>query len=607
MTTREQALVRLLAVVHEDSRHAWYARTTELAALYRKLVTGDGLDSLLKPFVRREDDASFKQRVDLTNHVVTTTVGNIMDVFFKVPRANYVRVLEHDGKTDGPKTVELENKLKTFWGTKSLDAYMQTRWLEVNATDPNAFAVVEFKPFDNNVERASPYPFEVSSAQAVDYVYDNNVLQHLIVETEFPLPTDTDKKAMGKSYTVYLENETFVLRQINPKQASGIMLSDGKWTPVDGGAYLKSKDRVFMLVFPDAPHNAGQVPARQYGYKRDAWTNGESFVAPYEAAVPLLKKSIKVNSELDITMSQQVFPHRLQYMPKCAAPDCHDGYLSNGDMCITCKGSGHASITSAQEVIYFSMPKAPEDLIDLDRILVFKGPPIDVVSFQDKYVDKLTAACKAAVFNSESFTREQIQDTATGKMLDRDNVQDTLYTCSQGFSETWEFLVRVSAEFTQLSEGLDARLIFSKDFKLKGMTELVADLESAKRSQAGPAVIRHIQEQIARLMYADAPDMFRRWQVHERYNPFSGFSEEQIALALSSPGVPQRVKTRYYMFGMLFADLEAEKPNFYLLPEDQQREIIEAKVKDYMDESGANERPVLAMPANNGRVQPAVN
>lgn len=592
--TREEALIRIVEVIHKDARHVWYQRTVELSRLYRKLVTGDDLDSLLKPFVRREDDASFKQRVDLTQHVVTTVAENIMDVFNKVPRANYQRILDHGGKTDDPKTTELENAVSRFWGRKSADDYMKTRWLEMNATDPNGFVVVEFKPFDNTKERAKPYPFEVTAEQAVDYLFDNNVLQYLIVETPLKYETREGKK-MGKRYTVYLENETFVFEQIDQKSTTAI-LKEGVLMPSESGALLKTKDRLFVARF-STPHNAGRVPAKQVGYQRDQWTGGQTHVAPYEAAVPLLLKSIKVNSELDITMSQQVFPHRLQYMPKCTAQGCLDGYLANGGKCASCNGSGHESITSSQEVIYFSMPKRGEDMVDLEKILVFKGPPIDVVKFQSEYVDKLTAGCKAAVFNSESFTQAQIQGTATGQMLDRDNVQDTLYTCAQGFAEMWQFLVEMTAEFTDLSADLDARIIFSKDFKLKGLSELITDLETAKRSGAGPAVIRHIQEQIARLIYSDTPDLYNEWAIQEKFNPFSGFSEEQITMALASPSVPARVKTRFYMFGLLFSEVESETDNFYRLPEEKQKELIEAKVKAYMDEAGANEPPVIKIPA----------
>lgn len=590
--TREQALFRIVDVVN-GARHPWYQRTTELAGLYRKLYTGDGLDSLLRRFVTRESSEAFEQRVALTQHTVTTTARNVMDVFNKVPRANYQRVVAHRDQSED-NTGELENRLRTFWGDRSLDVYVKTRWLEANATDPNGFVVVEFEAFDYRTERAKPYPFEVSSYEAVDYAYKNQVLQHLIVKTEIPLPTKSKPDGRGDKYTVYLENETFVLVEIDPaSRPLGSQETTG-FQEIAGALYLHSKKRWYVAAFA-IPHNAGRVPAKQIGYCRDPWTAGHTFEAPYEKAVPILKKSIKVNSELDITMAQQVFPHRLQYMPKCPAQDCHDGYTGNGAACETCNGTGHASITSAMDAIYIKMPKRADEILDLEKLLAFKGPPMDVVKFQSEYVDKLTAACKAVVFNSESFTQTQIHNTATGQMLDRDNVQDALYTCAVGFSEMWQFLVEMTAAFADLNKGLEARLIFSKDFKLKGLTELVADLEAAKKSEAGPAVIQNIQEQIARLMYADSPEMFRRWQAQERLNPFSGMSETQISLALSDPAVPSRYKTRYLMLGVIFAEIEAAMPIFYLMPHTDQAKVVEEKVKSYMAESAAG-RPIVTLP-----------
>lgn len=599
--TREQALARIVEVVHKGARHVWYQRTTDLAGLYRKLVTGDGLNDLLQQFVSRETDEAFKQRCALTQHTVTTTTKNIMDVFYKVPRSNYQRVLEHSGATDGTQTTELEGRLKKFWGIRSLDNYVQVRWLEMNSTDPNAFVVVEFKEFDYRTERASPYPFEVDSFQAVDYAYENNVLKYLIVKTTFPLPTKNKPDGTGDKYTVYLENETFVLMEVDPATRPPLVSAkDGELQLDETGGWLISGKRLYALTF-SIPHNAGEVPAKQVGYARDAWTGGQTFVSPYESAVPLLKKSIKVNSELDITMSQQVFPHRLQYMPKCGAPDCHDGYTANGIVCDTCKGRGHTSVTSAMDVIYIKMPKNTADLFDLEKLLVFKGPPMDVVSFQDKYVDKLTAGAKAAVFNSESFTREQVQETATGKNLDRDNVQDTLYTCAMGYAETWAFLVRMTAAFTQLDKDLDAKLVFSKDFKLKGITELVADLEAAKRSEAGPAVVQNIQNDMARLMYSENPDEYNRWATREKFNPFSGMNADMVSMALSDSAVPQKYKVRYLMLGVIFSELEAENPAFYKLAPEAQAKLVDAKVAEYMADTKAAEKPIFQIPPTNGK------
>lgn len=592
---KEQALQRLIQVVSKGAKHPWYERTTELADLYRKLVTGDGLDKLLRQFVQRESADAFKERVKLTQHVVTTVTKNIMDVFYKVPRSNYQRILEHLGDNSERMTAELEGVMSTFWGVRNLDEYVQTRWLEMNATDPNGFVVVEFKPFDNQRERAKPYPYEVTSHEAVDYKYENNVLQYLTVKTSFSLPINQKKDKVGDNYALYLQNETLNLQEIDPATVTTSLI-ENQFVPTENGQYLLSNKRVYFLT-ESIPHNAGRVPAKPVGYLRDAWTNGQTFVSPYDSAVPLLLKSVKVNSELDITMSQQVFPHRLQALPPCKALDCHDGYMPGGETCSSCNGTGHSSITSAMDVIYFKIPKDPKDLIDLEKVLVFKGPPIEVVQFQKEYVTDLTAGCKAVVFNSESFSKMQISGTATGELLDRDNVQDTLYSCAKGFADTWGFYVWMTADFADLSKGLNAKLVFSKDFQLKNMSELISDLEAAKRSEVGPAVIQHISNDIARLMYSEDPQQYNEWWVKESFNPFSGMSADMIALALSDPAVPQKYKTRYLMLGVIFSELENEFENFYKLATSEKERLIDEKVMSYMNETKPV-APAITLPIN---------
>jgi len=597
---REQALARLAAVVSKGERHPWYDRTIELASLYRKLVTGDGLDDLLRQFVQREDDASFKQRKILTHHVVTTTVKNLMDVTRKVPRANYQRVLQ----AETAKSAEvLEASLKSFWGSKSVDDYIKTRWLEVNATDPNAFVVVEFKPFDNNIERAKPYPYEVSSTEAVDYSIENNTLQHLTVKTAFSLPTKADKKAIGERYTEYLADETFVLQQVDhTAQEINLQIEDGAYILFEDGSggWFRSGKKLFSLYFT-TPHNAGFVPAKRFGYQRDSWTNGLTFVAPFDAAVPLLLKSIKGNSEMDLTMALRAFPFRLGYAPKCDAVDCYNGYTNDGSAtCTTCKGSGHKSVVSAQEKLVLTLPKSADMLFDLDKLVVFKSPSVGILAFQQQYVDGLTASCKSAMFNSDVFTKQQVSDTATGKRIDLDNVYDTLFDCALGMGEAWAFLVSTSANFMQLDKGLRAELIFAKDFKLKGLTDLLDDLESANRSEAGPEVKRAIHTDLARLIFADNAYDYARWDAKTRINPFSGYSETQVALALYDPSVPQRYKTLYLMLGAIFDELEsdavASNKDFYMVAPAEQRRLVNDKVASYLAETA--QRPTLPVNMN---------
>jgi len=603
--TPEALLLRFAHVIHTDARHVHYQRTVAIADLCRTLYTGEGMDALLRQFVKREDTESFKQRVQITEHVVSATVRNIMDVFAKVPRANYQRVLTYAADEMEGKTVELEHTLSGFWGEFSLDNWMATRWREMNATDPNAFVVVEFAAFDNNKETATPYPFEVSSRDAVDYRYDNNILQYLICKQT--------SKQVGKNgierevfrFTLYAPDFTVIAQELHPDFAPMLYggMSAGTGADIETfetetGKFLRTNQRVFQVIEP-VPHQAGRVPAKRIGYVRDLSTNGNTFVAPYDAAIPLLKKTIKINSELDLTMALQAHPRIIEYAQACDAEGCYEGYNNvKNEVCGTCHGTGVKTASSAQEKIVVKMPSRKEDMLDLSNMVAFAAPPVTIVQFMADYVDELTRKAKATVFNTDIFSQKQIAETATGKNIDLQNVYDTLFDCAIGFARTWEWLVWMVAKFTGKADGLVNRLIFSKDFKLKGLVDLLAELESANRSESGPAVKRHIQQDIARIMYADNPEEYTRWSVRERHNPFSGHSEAFVLAAMASDVVSQKTKILYANFGAIFDEAEqaaaSQSKDFYKMPYADQKTIINNLIATHMAdmEQGAA-RPIF--------------
>lgn len=555
-------------------RHPWHTRTVDLAKQYRALATGDGLDSLLRQYVERESEEAFKQRVKYTQHICTSVVGNLASTLTKVPRSNYQRILL---STDTATAEGLEATISTFYAGGSLDDYVKTRWLEMNTTDPNAWVVVEFEPFDNTKQRAAPYPFEVSSANAVDFTLENGVVSSLTAQSKVAFPPKDGQERSGTRFTAYLANQTVTLTELPPEEASAL---SGWKDKTYNGNYFRAGSTVYRLDFP-VPHNAGFVPACRVGFSRDLYTDGHTYVAPYHNAIPLILKSIKVNSELDLTMGKSAFPFRLEYAPPCDAPGCISGYLADGSECGTCNGSGHKkTVTSAQERFVLPLPKAKADVFDLDNLLIFKSPPVEILEFQRKYIDDLTAACKAAMFNSDIFTKQQVSDTATGKRIDLESVYDTLFSCALGMGAFWKFLVTACATFTEQAKGLNAELRFSKDFKLKGLNDLLLDLESANRSGVSPDVRRSIQADINRLIFSEAPRELAKTTIKERFNPFSGFTEDMVQVALSDPYVPEPYKLRYLMLGVLFDEIEAEfgAGDVYSQPIEKIKALIDAKV-----------------------------
>ncbi len=562
--TEQEIIQRLYKVADKGLRHVHYDRTVMLAGDYLAYVTGEGLDKMLRQFVRRESAELFKQRVDITQHITTTVVSNIEDVFRKTSRSNYRRTLEYQGdvNADG-KAAALESILRKFNGELTVDGWCNTRLLELNFTDPNTWVVLEWKDFDNRYKSAQPYPFEVPAACALDFAHDpRGELTYLIAKATTPGANDRPLDRL----TLYLPMRSISLDQIDdddPRRAAAEVL---------GGRY--------WIMTEHPPHRLGFVPAMRAGYKRDPLTNGATYLASYHAAVPYLKKSIKTNSELDLTASLHAFPVVIRAQDDCDAVGCINGRVvaldGNETTCQVCGGKGKKKPTSTQEEIIVSMPSGPDQVVDLEKLLVYKSPDIGILQWQTAYVDALTKAAKEAVFASEVFTKSAVAETATGKMLDLDSVYDTLYAYGQKLSAMWEFLVTGVAKITQKDAGLYARLLVQRDAKLKGFDALMGDLKEVGETGAGPAVRQSVEDDIARVMFADEPEKYRKWQVRERFNPFSGQSEDKILFLLTSDLVPKREKILYANLGNVFDRVERAHPDFYRMEAGRQVGIVGA-------------------------------
>jgi hypothetical protein len=605
-------LKQLSNTIRRNEEHQDYKRVNELAKLYNQLVTGEEMGSLLHQFTPRESREMFEQRMRITQHITKTVSQNVIDIYFKVPRSNSVsRVVTYaDNNID--KLNEFNSKLNEFWGDDSLDDYMATRWFELNFIDPNAFVVTEWTDTDTTAQRYMPYPFEVSSKMAVNFEYFNNDLVYLISKTlktivEWDKKEKADVTVKLTEYTIYGRNQVVKFVQLSPKDADKVWkanrvainaaLREGIFIIGDYFVPDINKDDIYLIIIP-TPHNLGYVPARRVGFKRDLYTNGRTYVSPIDKATPILMKMVKANSELDLTMALHAFPQKIQYVSKCKATDCRDGQTVDGGLCVHCNGSGYEIITSAQDTITLAMPKAKEDMADLSNIIRYEYPPVDLVKFQDDYIDKLTVYVKEAVFNTELFSKKEVSETATGKNISLQNVYDSLYPVAKAFSKTWKFLVTTVADITELNDKLIAFYNFSKDFKLKSLSDLYLDLKMVGDARASEFVKSSIESDIASIIYSEDEFGYKRYNVKQSFFPFSGKTPEQIMAVIGGNQVSQFTKVFWANYGFIFDSVELEQAelnvNFYDLNRTKQWEIISAKVEELMSQI-EEEQPEPAM------------
>jgi len=558
----------LKKIIKDNLRHEDYTRVTDLADKYYKYKSGDNIESELKKIEKAVSEEEFDQIKRIYRSIIPPVVNSTQWPFQKAIKTKpTVRMIDFESKSEEKKS-ELEVFIKKYWGDKSLEKYLEYAFIDYNYIDPNAFLVTEFDDFDPNIEKASPYPFVADSKQSIMFEYKNEILEYLVVK----LPNkymDGDKEKEGIKYTIYLGMDTIVLDQVANK-----ILDDNRQT-------VEINAIIYEIKY-FTPKNK-KVPAIRFGYRRDTQTKGRTFVSVFHDVMGYLEKSLKIDSELDMSCAMIAFAQRFMYVSPCDEPGCNHGKMPDHTDCSVCHGTGQQEVhKGVQDIITLTLPRGKDvdysKVMDLEKMLVYKYPPIDLLNFQKEYLEYLKQTTYELMFNVDRFTRSQVSITATESIQGEDNLYDTLNPFAQHYSAVWEFVVRDIATFTDLKNGLIVQHIFPGDFKFKTLTTLMMDLKSAKDSGASTSTIAKIEDDINEKLYFDQPEKLKEIRIKNSINPFRGYNEADIRFIISQGNTTLYARTLWENFEAIFQDLENinEKPWFY----DLDVKLIKQKVNE---------------------------
>ena len=582
-----------------NKKHADYQRTVDLAKEYKAHVSGVGIDEYLKRFAKREDEEMFEQRKRLTNSISQSVASSLQKPFYKVARNKNVKK-KFTLKGDKTREEIVQKMISGFYGTnelntKGLDFWLKNRFIELTFTDPNTFVVIEWEAKPENVP-LEPYPYEVNSIDAYDYIYKHGVLNELFTrqsETIIYLDKDgAEKEKVVDAFTLYEIGSSLKVVEYCPKyfEAKGIVIDETRQV-----TFVENEIH-FIATYNET--NLDFIPAFRVGYIRDTATDGRTFVNPFESAMPYFRKALKAVSELDLSITLHTFPQKLQYVTKCkgkGTKKCNNGMVSGTQtVCSECKGSGLQIHTSGQDAIYFPLPDTPDEIFDLDKILVYKQPPIDLIKFQDEYVRNLKKDAHLSVYNSNMFLAEdpQFAKTATEVNTNTQGIFDTLFPYTEKFSEVWKTAVKVFVRLSGFLTDFELIHIFPTDLEIKTVAVLMAELKLANESEA-PSYFRDaILQEIANQVYeGDELGQLKHFTRH-RFFPFSGKTETEIQFLMASPYVSNFTKVLYANFEAIFTDIEKAVPNFYKLNYNLQWEKLNEFVKPYLEEINSQNEPL---------------
>jgi hypothetical protein len=557
----------LKEVVKENKTHQDYKRVTELADKYFKLVTGNGIDTLLQQIITRETEDEFEQRTKITKSVCPAILNSTKLPFQKASRKQpIVRKIEFKNNSEEQKT-ELELFIGKYWGDKSLEKFLEYAFIDYNYTDPNAFLITEFGAFDNLKEKAQPYPFIATSEECVMFEYQNEILDYLIVRLPITY-LDKGSPQPGFKYTMYLGMDTIELVQVSEDEKLNKDV-------------IEIEKKYYLLTYFE-PKNE-KVPAVRFGYLRDIETKGRTFISVFHPVLCYLEKTLKIDSELDLSTAMTAFPQRFAYVTPCTVRECSKGYLPDGNECSVCHGTGVQPMhRGTMDMITLALPKDPTQMVALDNMLVYKAPPIELLTFQKDYIEYLKISVQNMMFNADPLQRSEVTQTATEVVNKGDNMNDTLYPFGRQYSSIWEFVVKDIATFTDLNNELTVQHKFPTDFKMKSLEELMTELQTAKNAGASTSTISAIEDDINEILYSDRPEELKEIKIKNEINPFRGYSEADIRFIISQNNVPLYSRTLWENFESIFQDLETENPEFFDFAYSKIVKLVKAKTQEYM-------------------------
>lgn len=610
---------RLYNVAKKNITHQDYKRVVDLAKQYKAMISGEGIEDYLKQFNLREDEKLFEQRKRLTQ-VITAPICNAL--MLPANKVAGVRPIIDEYNHIPPNEAQLkvikENADNYYGKERDVDAYINKVIIDVCYLDPNAFMLTTFDNFDNRYEKATVFSTIIPSKDVVDFEYQNNILQYVVIKKKINYPTDKKEKdgsvttKEGDYYTIYGDNDQFEFSQVDPKviglgdvKQNTILDASGNVYTVDqltvGSVYYISTEKNKLYEVKKYEHRSGQVPLLRTGYITDTFTDGRTMVNGIHAAMPYLMKTIKHVSELDLSSSLHAFPQKVAYYPRCPGSTgennvrvpCYDGLTPTGAQCSMCKGAGKLVHTSSQDTIELAIPDNPAEMFDLTKMVFYVNVPIDIVKWLDEYIDKLESKCYKAIYSSDVYEKNTIAETATSKLIDMQSVYDALQPLADFYSTTKKFIITLIAVYRDADTGFYVKHKFPSNFKFESVPELIQRRQVAMTAGAPKYILKEIDEDISRQLFIDNEARLQEIESKEKLNPFSGESDVMIQYYISNNLVPERTKIIMANFAQIFNELEqdqamvnesaADQPkSFYDLSKDKQKELFDAKVDDYM-------------------------
>lgn len=599
MLTPADVLPRLRAVCLDGATHPDYQLTASRATLYRRLATGRDLEQEMRRLTSRETEDQFLSRVRITTKTVPAFWEQGRKPFYQVARLRGGTVTRRFDYAEGLPATEADRRrarvvaaVDAYYNRAPLETYLAERLAKSHAmSDPNAWLLTEFAPFDFRTQVAQPYPVLIPCEAAVDFTRQAGAV------SSFTARLTITQDASVFRYVCYLENEAVDCWPVlYPTQNTPVFtLPEGSAVfaelrePSPDGQPGKLRYQCRLLT-----HRAGRVPALPIGYVVDEEGSGETFVSPLHAGIPFLLQMLKVGSENDIVMSQMAFPVRVAYARPCpgtgldatgALHACNHGIdQATFGRCGLCGGTGElqVAITSA-ETMTLPLPKPGEDVkVKPADLTAFISPPTDNPRLQLDYLEARGNLFLQTIFGQSNAARVAGSATATQRQIELQGERTALAPFADQNAALYVHAATVAAAYVDAAQGLDVVYEYPADLELETEDDLYAQRLAAVQAGADSATLEAIDTRIAAKQFANDPAELVKVRVKRRFMTCLGMTNAEVQALYLIGGMSRENWLLRTSPDIIFGELELDRPEFYQLAYAAQVPLVMGKVAELL-------------------------
>lgn len=460
--------------------------------LKKKMEVHTDLDKLPEDLFKRrapyEDDRQFDYRKDNFEPV---TMPYFMKALGKLNRifnpSNYSITWN---KEDSAERAYFNKEIPLYG---SIDKYFKQIVLVNKICDPNALLVV--KPYylptkeeerDGEMvlvydqsDRIEVVPCIVDCEKVIDFVDGKFAM---ILLNEKSLVKEGDKEIPeGKIFEFYDTENIYRITQIGKK-------SDWKFTDPD----------IYYT------HALGYLPCQRLKGIPKTKDNRTYYQSYFVSAVPQLDTALYGHSNLDMSMTTQMFPQRVEYVDRCTEPGCDDGFLRDvidgkerKTKCSRCNGAGTLSRTGPMMVKHFTRPDTFAADAGTAQEVPFPGvayvaPDPAVLEFC--YTKFKNDATDAFSFINLDVSNSDVKgsETALGKQIDREELFSFIMGISDEIFDLLSFTIKACG-LMRYGESFEVPVVSAPtSFAIRDEYELTEELIEAKKANVPDVAFREI-------------------------------------------------------------------------------------------------------------------